>query len=132
MASAKIVDRFNNKLPNMTYEARTNNPVTKRVSEDSSSDQVSAKRVHSLSISNSTLDSNVPPYTIANTVLLMPNRVAPIHTSNRYNNLYSSDSDDEPVFKILVDSKTVKPINTYSVVPQPLKLASKPTKVLKK
>ena len=32
----------------------------------------------------------------------------------------------------MVDSKTLKPINTYIVLPQPLTLAITPTKVLKK
>ena len=71
----------------------------------------------------------MPPAPIANTVLLMPNRFAPIPTSNEYNNLYSSDSDDDPVFEEMVGSKTLKSINTYSVVPQLSTLASTPTKV---
>ena len=62
----------------------------------------------------------------------MPNRVAPIPTYNGYNDLYYSDSDDGPVFEEMVDSKTLKPINTYIVVPQPLTLSSTSTKVLKK
>ena len=39
-ASAKVVDRFNNKFPKMTDQAQTNNPFAKRVSNSSSSDQV--------------------------------------------------------------------------------------------
>ena len=74
----------------------------------------------------------MPQAPIANTVLLVPNRVAPIPTSNGYNDLYSLDSDDDPVFEEMVDSKTLKPINTYSVVPQLFTLASTPTKVIKK
>ena len=83
-ASAKVVDRFNKKSPKMTDQARTSKPVAKLVSYNSSSDQVSARRVHSPSISNFTLDSTVPPAPIANTVLLMPNHVAQITTSNGY------------------------------------------------
>ena len=133
MASAKVVDRFNTKLPRMTDQARENKPVTKRISYNSSSDQVSARRVHPPpSISNTKIDSTVPPYPIENSVLLMPNRVAPTPTSNGYNDLYSSDSGDDPVFKEMVDSKTLKPINTYIVVTQPLTIAITPPKVLKK
>ena len=74
----------------------------------------------------------MPPAPISNTVLLMPNRVAPTHTSNGYNNLYSLDSDNDPVFEEMVDSNYIKTINTYIVVPPPLTLASTPPKVLKK
>ena len=126
------MDLLNNKFPKMTYQDLTKKPVSKRVSDDPSSNQISARRVHSPSISNSTLNSTVPPAPIANTVLLMTNRVAPTPTSNGYNNIYSSESDDNPVFEEMVDGKTLKPINTYIVVPQPLTLASTPTKVLKK
>ena len=63
----------------------------------------------------------------------MPNHVAPIPTSNGYTDLYSSDSDDDPVFEEMTsDFKTVKSNNSYSVVPQLLSLASTPTKVPKK
>ena len=48
--SAKVVDRFNNKPPQMTDQDRTSKPVAKRVSNDSSSNQVSARRVHPPSI----------------------------------------------------------------------------------
>ena len=116
----------------MIDQSRANKPVAKRISDDSSSNQVSTRRVCSPSISKSTLDSTVPPAPIANTVLLMPNRVTPTPTSNGYNDIYSSDSDDNPVFEDLVDSKTLQPINTYIVVPQPLILYSTPPKVLKK
>ena len=95
----------------MTDQDRTSKPVSKRVSGNSSSNQVSARRVHSPSISNSTLDSTEPPDPIAKTVLLMPNHVAPIPTSNGYNNIYSLDSNDNPVFEEMVDGKTLKPIN---------------------
>ena len=49
-ASSKVVDIFNNKLPKMTEQSRTSNPVSKRVSDNSSSDQVSARRFHSPSV----------------------------------------------------------------------------------
>ena len=116
----------------MKYQAQTNKPLAKQVSNNYYYGQVFARRVHYPPISNSTLESTVPPAPIVNTVLLMPNRVAPIPTSNGYKDLYFSDSDDNPILEGMVDSKILKPINTYSVVPQPLKLASKPTKVLKK
>ena len=76
-ASAKVVDWFNIKLPRMTDQAQSNKPVAKRIPDDYSSNQVSARHVRSPSISNTTIDSTVPPYPIANTVLLMPNRAAP-------------------------------------------------------
>ena len=97
-ASAKVVDRFNTKLLRMTDQARAKKPVANRISDDSSYKQFSVRRVHSPSISNTTIDSTVPPAPIANTVLLVSNRVAPTPTSNGYNNLYSLDSDDDPVF----------------------------------
>ena len=63
----------------------------------------------------------------------MPNRAAPPLTSNSYNNLYSSDSDEDPVFEEMVDSNPIiKTINTYIVVPPKLTLVSPPPKVLKK
>ena len=61
----------------------------------------------------------------------MPNRVAPTLTSNGYNDLYSSDSYDEPVFEEIDDINYIKPINTYIVVPPPLTLASTRTKSIK-
>ena len=62
----------------------------------------------------------------------MPHQVAPTPTSNGYNDLYSPDSEDDPVFEEVVsNSKTVKYINKYSVVPQLLTLTSTPTKLLK-
>ena len=74
----------------------------------------------------------MPPAPRANTALLIPNRVAPTLTSNRYNDHYLLDSDDDPVFKKMVDSKTVNPINIYIVVPQPLTLDSTPPTVFNK
>ena len=63
----------------------------------------------------------------------MTNQVAPITTSSGYTYPYSSDSEDEPVFKEIVRTyKTVNSINTYSVVTQHIPLAITPTKVLKK
>ena len=63
----------------------------------------------------------------------MPNRPAPTLTSNRYNDLYSSDSKEYPVFKEMVDSNPiVKTVNTYIVEPHKLTLVSPLTKVLKK
>ena len=87
MASEKVVDKFNNKFPKMTDQSQTSKPVAKRVSDELFSNQVSARRVHSPSISNSTLEYTVPQDTILNNVLLMPNQVAPIPTYNRYTNI---------------------------------------------
>ena len=129
---AEIVDRFNTKFPRMTDQAQVNKPVAKRISDDFSSNHISSIHVHSPSISNTTIDSTVPPAHISNTVLLMPNRAAPTPTSNGYNNLYSSDSDDNPVFEEMVDSNSINPINTYIVVPPNLTLVITPHKVLKK
>ena len=68
-----------------------------------------------------------------NGVLLMPNRAALTPTFNRYNDLYSSDSEDYPVFKELLDSNPIiKTINTYIVLPPKLTLVSPPPNVLKK
>ena len=54
-------------------------------------------------------------------------------TSNGYNYLYSSYSEDEPVFEEMVDSNSIiKPINTHTVVPPKLTLVSTPPKELKK
>ena len=113
----KIVDKFNNKSPKMTYQAQTRKPVSKRVTNYFSSNQVSTRRVYFPSISNSTLNSTVAPAPIAKNVLLMPNCVATIPTSKGYINLYSSDYKDDPVFKEMFSNfKTVKSINTFSVV----------------
>ena len=75
----------------------------------------------------------MPPAHIENNVLLIPNQVATIHNSNGYTDIYSSDSEDDPVFKEMVRNyKTANSIDTSSVLPQRLTLASTPTKVLKK
>ena len=112
-ASAKIVDKFNNKFPRNTDQAKVHTPAAKRVSCNSSSDQILVRHVHSPYISNTMIESTVPPASIDNSVLLMPNRAAPTPTSNGYNDIYSSDSEDDPVFKEMVDSNPIiKIINT--------------------
>ena len=59
------------------------------------------------------------------------NQVAPTSTPNGYADLYSSDSDDKPVFEeILINNNTVNPIYIYSVVTPSLTLASTLNKVL--
>ena len=131
-ASDKIVDRFNTKFPRMTDQARVNNPIAKRILDDSSSNHIPSKHVRSPSISNTIIDSTVPPAPISNTNILMPNRAVPTPTSNGYNNLYSSESDDDPVFEEIVDSNYIKPINTYILVPPNLTIVSTPTKALNK
>ena len=89
-ASAKIVDKFYTKFPRNTDPDKFLKPAAKRVSDDSSSDQISKRHAHSPSISNTTIESTIPPSSINNSVILMPNRPAPPLTSNRYNDLYSS------------------------------------------
>ena len=63
-ALAKIVDKFNTKFPLNTDQDRVNKPAAKRVSDDSSSDLISAKHVHYPSILNTTIYSTVPPDSI--------------------------------------------------------------------
>ena len=75
-ASAKIMDKSNIKFPRNTDQAKFHKPAAKRVSDDSSLEQISARHVHSPSISNTTIDSTIPPASINNSVLLMPNRAA--------------------------------------------------------
>ena len=125
--SAKIVDKFNTKFPPNTYPAKVLNPAAKRVSDNSSSDQILSRRVHSPSISNTTIESTFAPALIKNSVLLIPNCAAAPLTSNGYNDLYSSDSEDDPVLEEMVDSNPIiKTINTNIVVPPKLTLVSPP------
>ena len=132
-ALAKIADKFNNKFPQNTDQSQVNKPAAKIILDNSSSDQILSRQVHSPSISNRTIDSTLLPASIDNAVLLIPNLAAPTPTSNGYNDLYSSDSEDDPVFKEMVDiNYIIKPINTYTVVPPNLTLVSIPHKVLKK
>ena len=75
----------------------------------------------------------MPPSPIVNNTLLMPNCVATRPTSDRYNDLYSSDSDNDTVFKETFSNfKTANSINPYSVLTQRLILSSTSTKVIKK
>ena len=124
-ASSKVLDKFSKKYPKITDQSHTSNPVEKIVCNDLASDQFSARRVHSPSILNSALYSRVPTAPIENNLLLLPNQAAPTSASNGYADIYSSDSEDKPVFKKMVSNyKTVKSINIYSVVPPRLTLAS--------
>ena len=86
--------------------------MDKIVSNDQASDHVSSRQIYSPLILNPPLESSVPPAPIEKNLLLLTNQAAPMPTSNRYADLYSSDS----VFEEMVDSKTLNPINTYSVV----------------
>ena len=132
-ASDKIVDKFNTKFTRNTDPAKVLNPAAKRVSYNNSSNQISARHVHPPPISNTTIESTIPPAPINNSVLLMTNSDAPPLTSNGYNDLYSSDSEDDPVFEEMVDSDPIiNTINTYIVVPTKITLFSPPPKVLKK
>ena len=97
--SSKIVDNINTKFPHNTDPDKFLKRASKRVSYNYSSDQISARHVHSPSISNTTIDSTISPDSINNLVLLMSNRVSTPPTSNGYNDLYSSDSEDDPVFE---------------------------------
>ena len=63
------------------------------------------------------------PYPHKKNLLPLPNQVAMVSSSNRYADLYSSDSED---------ANTINPINTYSLVTQSVTLVITPTKVLKK
>ena len=79
---------------------------------------VSARRVHSPLIFNPPLDSIMPLSTIENNLLLLTNQAVPMPISNGYANIYSSDSEDDPVFNEMVSNdKTVNSINIYYVVP---------------
>ena len=101
----------------MTDQSLTRKPVAKRVSDNKASDYVSARQFHPPSIPSPTHNSRVPQNPTEKNLLFLPNQFIPMPTSNRYNDLYYYDSEDEPVFKEMVISKTLKPINTYSVVP---------------
>ena len=132
-ASAKIVDKFNTKFPRNTDPAKVLKPASKRVSDDSSYDHISERHVHSPSISNIMIESTILPASINNSVLLMPNRTAPPLTYNGYNDIYSSDSEEDPVFKEMLDiNPIVKTVNTYFVEPHKLTLVRPPTTVLMK
>ena len=62
----------------------------------------------------------------------MPNRPTPPLIYNGYNDLYSSNSEEYPVFKEMVDSNHVlKTFNTYLVEPHKLTLVRPPTQELK-
>ena len=74
----------------------------------------------------------MPPDLIEKNPLLLPDQSAPIRISNGYVDLYPSDSEDELVFEEIIDSKTLNPINTYSVVHLSNILISTPHNVLKK
>ena len=65
-ASAKIVDKFNTKFPWNTDPDKVLKLAAKRVSDDSSSDHISARHVHSPSISNTTIESTIPQDSINN------------------------------------------------------------------
>ena len=129
----KIVDKFNTKFPRNTDQAKVQKPASERVADNYSSDQISARHIHPPSISNTMIYSTVPPDFIENAVLLMPNCADLTPTSNEYNGLYSSDSEDNPVLEEMVDSNLIiKIINKYIVVPPKLTLVNTPPKVLKK
>ena len=98
-ASAKILDKFNTKFPQNTDPAKVLKPAAKIVSDDSSSDQILAKHVHSPSNIQYNNRINNPASFDKNSVLLMPNRPAPPLTSNGYNYLYSSEIEEGPVFE---------------------------------
>ena len=63
---AKIMDKFNNKFPRNTDQAKVHKPTAKIVSDESSSNQISSIHVHLTPISNTTIDSTIPPDYIKN------------------------------------------------------------------
>ena len=111
-SSAKVVDKFNKTFPKISDQSCTRKPVAKILSEDLASDHVSARRVHSPSTSNPPLNSSVPSAPIEKNLLLLPNQSWPMPTSNGYADIYSSESEDDPVLKeIIINDKTVNSIN---------------------
>ena len=63
----------------------------------------------------------------------MPNRAALPPTSNGYNDLYSSNYEDDSLFEEMVDSNPIiKTNNTYIVVPPKLTLVNPPPKMINK
>ena len=89
--------------------------------------------MHFPSISNTTIESTIPPTLRNHLVLLISNCPAPPLTSNGYNDLYSSYSEEDPVFEEMVNSNPmVNTVITYIFEPHKLTLVSPPTKVLKK
>ena len=73
---------------------------------------------------------SAPPVT---NLILLPNQAVPMPTFNKYANLYSSNSYDNPVFEeMVINDKTSNSINTYYVVLLNSTLANTTTKVLKK
>ena len=66
--SAKTVDKFKTKFPRNAFPAKVIKPTAKRVSDDSSSYQISARHIHSSSISNTMIDSTIPTALINNLV----------------------------------------------------------------
>ena len=54
----------------------------------------------------------MPPDPPEKNLLLMPNQAAPMPTSNGYADIYSYDSEDDPVFEeMVINDKTVNSIN---------------------
>ena len=101
--------------------------MAKIVSDNKDSDHVYSRQVHSPSIPSPPLNSRMTPDPIEKNLLLLKNQSALMLTSNGYADLYSSDSEDEPVFEEMVSTNTINSINTYYVVPLNTTLASTPT-----
>ena len=103
-ASATIVDQFNTKFPRMIDQSHASKLVAKRVSEIKSFYHVSSRRVQSPSNQSTVLpphpplNSRIPPAPPGKNLLLLPNQSVTMTTSNGYADLYSFDSEDEPVF----------------------------------
>ena len=102
----------------MTDQSCPSKPVVKRVSEDTVTDHVSARWVHPPSTQTTELppypplESSVPSAPPEKNILLLPKQAVPMPTSNRYADIYSSDSDNDPVFEETVNKhKTVNYIN---------------------
>ena len=136
---ATIVDKFNHKFRRTPDQPCPTIPGTRKSSEEMVSEATSAIQVYFPIVS--TTDS---PFSLSvecsfllaphkTNLLIMPNQVAPVSSSNGYVNLYSPDLDNAPVFeKIVSSNKIVKLINTYFAVPPSVAQVSTPNKVIKK
>ena len=98
-ASAKGADKFNTKFPKIPNQSRTRNPVAKRVSDNQASDHVSARRVHYPSISNPHSTPACHQIRLKRTFSFFQTKPPKCPPPNGYAKLYSSDSEDEPVFE---------------------------------
>ena len=103
-ALSTIVNQFNKKFPRKTDQPFPNSTGVRRASEEKGSQTLSDRRVHSPYIPITELPpslpvgSIVPPAPPDKNILLLSNQVAPIPLPDGYANIYSSGSDNDPVF----------------------------------